>query len=68
MKVQKLNTAEELIQNIHNGDFEVIMIDSCEYVVFKEKEGNNRAFGYMAYKGNCSNPIHCRSNLISTKY
>lgn len=34
----------KLIEN----DYEMIVIDSCEYIVFRK---NNR--GYMAHKGNC---------------
>ncbi|MBL4585861.1 MAG: hypothetical protein JKX84_02200 [Flavobacteriales bacterium] len=39
-------------------EFELIVIDSCQYVLLKEQQGTNRGYGYMAHKGNCNNPIH----------
>ncbi|MBL4592501.1 MAG: hypothetical protein JKX68_01645 [Flavobacteriales bacterium] len=41
-----------------NEDIKVIIIDSCEYVLFHESEGVNKGYGYMAHKGNCKNQIH----------
>lgn len=40
------------------NDFEVILLDSCQYVLLKKQQGSNRGYGYMAHKGNCDNPIH----------
>jgi hypothetical protein len=54
---------EETIHSIKQGDVEIILIDGCEYIVYKEAEGANHAYGYMAHKGNCSNPIHCQNRL-----
>lgn len=50
--------AEEEIHKIPEGDFEILEIDGCQYIVYKEVDGANKAFGYMAHKGNCTNPIH----------
>ena len=50
---------EETIHAITNGDVEILEIDGCQYIVYKELDGPNRGYGYMAHKGNCSNPIHC---------
>lgn len=36
---------------------DVIIIDSCEYIVFQRRSGYG-GYGYMAHKGNCKNPIH----------
>ena len=52
---------ESTIHSIKEGDVEIISIDDCDYIVFKEKVGANHAYGYMAHKGNCKNPIHCRN-------
>lgn len=55
------STEHELEEQIHNvkiGDVEVIVLDKCQYLVYKETEGINRGFGYMAHKGNCNNPVH----------
>jgi len=53
---------EKIIHSIKEGDVEIISIEGCEYIVYKEAEGANHAYGYMAHKGNCSNSIHCRSH------
>lgn len=52
------HSTENQIKAIIKGDVEIIVIDNCEYIIYKEIEGNNHAFGYMAHKGNCNNPIH----------
>ncbi len=52
-------TAEELMENIKKGDFEIITIDKCEYLVYSRA----KAFGFMAHKGNCKNPIHVYNEL-----
>ena len=52
---------EETIHSMEEGDVEIISIDGCEYIVYKESEGANHAYGYMAHKGNCANPIHCHN-------
>jgi len=49
------------IHNIKKDDVEILLIDGCEYIVYKESDGANRAYGYMSHKGNCKNPIHCRN-------
>ena len=50
---------EELIHNIKDGDLEILEIEGCEYLVYKEHIRANQGFGYLAHKGNCKNPIHC---------
>jgi len=54
---------EVTIHSIKKGDVEIISIDGCEYIVYKEAEGANQTYGYMAHKGNCKNPIHCYKEL-----
>ena len=54
---------EETIQSIKEGDVEIISVDGCQYIVFKEEKDTNHAYGYMAHKGNCSNPIHCHNQI-----
>ena len=49
---------EMRMHNINPGDVEILVIDDCEYIIYKEVEGSNKATGYMAHKGNCKNPIH----------
>ena len=55
---------EEIIHKIQEGDLEILTIDNCEYIVFKDYKGSNHGFGYMAHKGNCSNPIHVYRDTI----
>ena len=45
------------------SSIEIIIFDECEYIMYKEKEGTNLAYGYMAHKGNCQNPEH-RSSIV----
>ena len=41
------------------GDFEIIVIDRCEYLIYTEDfDHSSQGFGFMAHKGNCHNPIH----------
>ena len=54
--------AETMIHEIPDGDLEILEIEGCEYIIYKEIEGSNRAFGYMSHKGNCKNPIHIYQN------
>ena len=49
---------EKRIHNIHKGDYEVLVIERCQYILYQEREGTNRGYGYMAHKGNCNNPKH----------
>lgn len=50
--------AEKGIHAVIHGDAEIIIIDGCEYMIYKAKIGSNRGYGFMAHKGNCKNPIH----------
>ena len=38
----------------------VFKFDGCEYLVYKEDKDSNSSYGFMAHKGNCSNPIHSK--------
>lgn len=51
------------IHDVKFGDVEIIVIDSCEYIIYKETDGSNRAYGFMAHKGNCKNPIHLHNDV-----
>lgn len=55
---------ETRMHNINPGDVEILIIDSCEYIIYKEVEGSNKATGYMAHKGNCKNPIHYNKPVV----
>ncbi|MDA3924492.1 MAG: hypothetical protein PF904_07330, partial [Kiritimatiellae bacterium] len=50
--------AETSINQVALEDVEVVVIDGCEYIIYKETNGNNQGYGYMAHKGSCKNPIH----------
>ena len=50
--------AENAIKRVQQGDVSIVVIDGCEYIIYKETNGNNQGYGYMAHKGNCKNPIH----------
>lgn len=56
---------ESLIDSVKHDDVEILVIDKCQYIVYKEVEGSNRAYGYMAHKGNCNNPVHCYKDTRS---
>jgi len=50
---------ESIIKNLEIGDLEILVIDSCEYLVIAEDfKKSPKGFGFMAHKGNCKNPIH----------
>ena len=50
--------AEMSIKQVAIEDVEVVVIDGCEYIIYKETSGSNQGYGFMAHKGNCKNPIH----------
>lgn len=52
------HTIEGKTSSIPKNHFETIVIEGCEYLIYKEEPDSNSAFGFMAHKGNCSNPIH----------
>jgi hypothetical protein len=52
------NSIEGKTANIPKDHFETIVFEGCEYLIYKEEPDSNSAFGFMAHKGNCSNPIH----------
>ncbi len=51
-------TIERITAKIPNNKFETIHYEGCEYLIYKEQPDNNKALGFMAHKGNCSNLIH----------
>ncbi len=53
------HSTEKLIHTIKENDMEILEIDGCEYIIYKEYVGANHGYGYMAHKGNCKNLIHC---------
>lgn len=53
------HAAELKLSELIDEDVEIIIIENCEYIVYKHHEGRNLGFGFMAHKGNCKNPIHC---------
>ena len=56
---------EKILHSIKEDDLEILTIDGCQYIVYKETIGANHSFGYMAHKGNCNNPIHCYNDVQS---
>lgn len=52
------SSIEQEIKNIPENKLSVIVIDDCEYIIYKEDKAANSSYGFMAHKGNCSNPIH----------
>lgn len=57
-----INKAPEgIVSKIEYNNFETITFKGCEYLIYKEQPSNNKTMGFMAHKGNCKNPIHCRA-------
>lgn len=54
----EMGSIEQEIKNIPENKLSVIIIDGCEYIIYKEDKDANSSYGFMAHKGNCSNPIH----------
>lgn len=54
-------TPEGITLKIEYNKFKIITIEGCEYLIYKEKPSNNKTMGFMAHKGNCINPIHCKA-------
>lgn len=64
-KIERENNDSEKPSNINYktkaiqpDKIEIITYDDCEYLILKEEIDANSAYGFMAHKGNCSNPIH----------
>jgi hypothetical protein len=53
------------IHEIEHHNIEILEIDGCQYIIYKEKDGTNLAYGYMAHKGNCNNAEHSEQLLLS---
>ena len=54
-------SVEELIHEVPSDQFQILEIEGCEYLIYKDHIGSNLGFGFMAHKGNCKNLIHCRN-------
>lgn len=52
---------EAEIKKIPFSKMATITYDNCEYLIYKEELDANEAMGFMAHKGNCKNPIHCKT-------
>lgn len=52
------SSIKQEIKNIPENKMSVIVYDGCEYIIYKEDKDANSSYGFMAHKGNCSNPIH----------
>lgn len=57
-KNENPSNTDEKIKAIPTDKIEVITYDSCEYLIYKNEADANSGYGFMAHKGNCSNPIH----------
>lgn len=60
-KIESPSNTDEKIKAIPPNKIEVITFDGCEYLIYKDEADANSGYGFMAHKGNCSNPIHRRS-------
>ena len=49
---------ESDVESIDITKIKTITVDNCEYLIYKEDKDQNSAYGFMAHKGNCSNPVH----------
>lgn len=52
---------ENEIKKVSFSKMTVITYDQCEYLIYKEEFDSNETLGFMAHKGNCKNPIHCKT-------
>lgn len=57
----KESSIETEINKLPFSKMTVITFDDCEYLIYKEEFDSNETLGFMAHKGNCKNPIHCRA-------
>ena len=57
-KTENPTNTDEKIKAIPPNRIKVITYDDCEYLIYKDEADGNSGYGFMAHKGNCSNPIH----------
>jgi hypothetical protein len=57
-KIENPSNPDEKIKATPSDIIEVITYDGCEYLIYKNEADANSGYGFMAHKGNCSNPIH----------
>jgi len=62
---QVVQQVESKSRNLTRSGTSVVVIDSCEYLTFKQKF-NEKQFGFvfLAHRGKCTNPVH-NNNRIS---
>lgn len=39
-------------------NYEILVVDGCQYILYIENRRTTREYRYIAHKGNCNNPIH----------
>lgn len=54
----KNKNIEEKSNNGLNDELETFIYEGCEYLIYISANNSNSAYGFMAHKGNFSNPIH----------
>ena len=55
-QAKKEKAREDLIREVKYHSFQVIVIDSCEYLIKAEPHGVGKystGYGFMSHKGNC---------------
>ena len=52
-----IKAVSERVGNDIEKYYDVVEIDGCEYIVYKNSYGHTGS-GYMSHKGDCKNPIH----------
>jgi len=52
-----LTSENSVDKEVASKNYKTITIEGCQYIVYDTSAGYS-GYGYMAHKGNCSNPIH----------
>ena len=53
------DSSKEAIENVNFRNYEIVVIDSCEYIISAYKTTmSHKGHGFMAHKGNCKNEFH----------
>ena len=48
----------EGIDSFRQNDYEIVLIEGCQYIIYIAKKSTTQEYGYMSHKGNCNNPMH----------